>query len=125
MDKVRQARLFVVDINGQHRRRIPTHFEPGTTVIVCWSPDGSRLALTAHRHGDKGNSIVLENLEGPNYHFRKLPLPPAEGTSRSATGGRSPRGSRSGPTTARVVSATESKESRERLTLNSGMWHLQ
>ena len=75
VDKVRHARLFVVDVDGQHRRRIPTHFEPGTTVIVCWSPDGSRLALTLTGHGDKANSIILENHEGPNYHFRTLPLP--------------------------------------------------
>ena len=110
VDKVRHARLFVVDVDGQHRRRIPTHFEPGTTVIVCWSPDGSRLALTLTGHGDKGNSIILENHEGPNYHFRTLPLPSrGAGTSRSATGGRSPRGSRSGPTTARVVTRRKAR----------------
>src|SRR5262249_23061427 len=45
VEKVQHAELFIVDIDGQHRRRIPTDFEPGTTVTICWSPEGSRLAL--------------------------------------------------------------------------------
>jgi hypothetical protein len=79
VDKVRHTRLFVVDIDGQHRRRIPSHFEPGTTVTVCWSPDGSRLALNLDGDGDKANSIVLLDHNGPNYRFRKLPLPSRAG----------------------------------------------
>ena len=76
VDKVRHAELFVVDIDGRNRRRIPSHFEPGTTVTVCWSPDGSRLALNLIDTEKKEGSIVLVDLDGPNFHFRKLPLPP-------------------------------------------------
>jgi hypothetical protein len=77
-DKVRQATLFVVDVDGQHRRRIPTHFEPGTTVTLCWSPDGSRLALSVLPGPPRRNSVVLVNPDGPNYHFRALPQTPGE-----------------------------------------------
>jgi Tol biopolymer transport system component len=77
VDKVRHATLFVVDVDGQHRRRIPTHFEPGTTVTLCWSPDGSRLALSVI-NPQRRNSVVLVNTDGPNYHFRTLPQPPGE-----------------------------------------------
>ncbi len=76
VDKVRHTKLFVVDIEGRQRRRIPTHFEPGTTVTVCWSPDGSRLALNPINARNRECSIVLVDLDGPNYHYRKLPLPP-------------------------------------------------
>ena len=58
VEQVRHAELFVVDIEGRHRRRIPTHFEPGTTVVVYWSPDGSRLALSLINGETKEGSIV-------------------------------------------------------------------
>ncbi len=74
--KERHAELFIVDIDGQHRRRIPTHFEPGTTVSIHWSPDGSRLALNPISSETKEGSIVLVDRDGPNFHFRTLPLPP-------------------------------------------------
>ena len=48
--------------------------EPGTTVTVCWSPDGSRLALNLLDQRTKEGSIALVDLDGSN--FRKLPLPP-------------------------------------------------
>jgi RNA polymerase sigma factor (sigma-70 family) len=76
VDNARHAELFVVDIESQHRRRIPTHFEPGTTVTICWSPDGSRLALDLIHTGNKQGSVMLVDLDGPNYHFRNLPLSP-------------------------------------------------
>ena len=78
VDKVRHAELFIVDIDGRHRRRIPTHFEPGTTVNVCWSPDGSRLALNIIDGENKQGSIVLVDLDGPNY-----PLPQAPAAARA------------------------------------------
>jgi RNA polymerase sigma factor (sigma-70 family) len=71
----RQAEVFIVDIDGRSRRRIPTHFERGTTVTVFWSPDGSRLALNALSEKKLG-SIVLVDLDGPNFRLRTLPLPP-------------------------------------------------
>ena len=75
VDNVRHARLFVVDIEGKHRREIPITFEPGMTVTVRWSPDGSRLGLNLHRRRDQGSgSIALVDLDGSN--FRKVPLPP-------------------------------------------------
>ncbi len=76
VDKVRHAELFIVDIEGRQRRRIPSHFEPGTTVGVNWSPDGSRLVLNLTSGEDRQGSIVLVDLDGPNYHLRKIPLPP-------------------------------------------------
>src|SRR5262249_29421914 len=63
------------DIEGGQRRRIPTHFEPGTTATVCWSPDGSRLALNLLNDANKQGSIEVVDLNGPNFHFRKLTLP--------------------------------------------------
>jgi RNA polymerase sigma factor (sigma-70 family) len=78
VDKVRHAELFIVDIEGRQRRRIPSHFEPGTTVGVNWSPDGSRLVLNLTSGENKQGSIVLVDLDGPNYHLRKLPLPPGQ-----------------------------------------------
>jgi peroxiredoxin len=76
VDKIRHAQLFVVDIDGKNRRKIPTHFEPGTNVAAFWSPDGSRLALNLISSENKEGSIVLVDFDGPNFHFRKLPLPP-------------------------------------------------
>jgi len=74
VDDIRHSRLFVVDIEGQNRLEIPIAFEPGTTVGVWWSPDGSRLALNAMNGKTKEGSIALVNLDGSNY--RKLSLPP-------------------------------------------------
>jgi RNA polymerase sigma factor (sigma-70 family) len=74
VDDVRQARLFVVDIERRQRRQLPVPFEPGTTVSVCWSPDGSRLALNLIDVRTKEGSIELVNLDGSN--LRKVPLPP-------------------------------------------------
>jgi peroxiredoxin len=72
---VRHAQLFVVDIDGQRRRRIPTKFEPGATVVPFWSPDGSRLALNSLKTKANEASITLVEFDGPNIHFRKVPLP--------------------------------------------------
>ena len=45
----------------------------------------------------KEGSIVVVDLDGPNYHLRKVPLPPGRwNVFRSATGRRSTRGSASG-----------------------------
>src|SRR5262249_23671438 len=62
VDKVRHAEIFIVGIEGKHPRRIPTRFEPGTTVAVCWSSDGSRLALNPMDGANKTGSIVLVDL---------------------------------------------------------------
>src|SRR5262249_8675215 len=51
-------------------------FEPGTTVSVHWAPDGSRLALNLINNDNKDGSILLVDLDGPNFHLHKLPLPP-------------------------------------------------
>jgi RNA polymerase sigma factor (sigma-70 family) len=74
VNDVRHSTLFVVDIDGHNRREIPIAFEPGMTVGVCWSPDGSRLALNALDSKTKEGSIALVDLDGSNY--RKLLLPP-------------------------------------------------
>ena len=71
---VRHSRLFVVDIEGKHPREIPVKFDPGTSVGVCWSPDGSRLALNLLDGRTKEGSIELVDLDGSN--LRKVPLPP-------------------------------------------------
>ena len=71
---VRHSRLFVADIEGKHRREIPVKFDPGTSASVCWSPDGSRLALNLFDDRTKEGSIELVNLDGSN--LRKVPLPP-------------------------------------------------
>jgi RNA polymerase sigma factor (sigma-70 family) len=75
VDQVRHAELFIADIDGQHRTRIPTRFEPGTSVVPFWSPDGSRLVLDLLDSGTNEGSIVLVDLDGSNFHFRKLTLP--------------------------------------------------
>jgi RNA polymerase sigma factor (sigma-70 family) len=74
VDDLRRARLFVVDIEGKDRREIPVTFDPGTTVGVYWSPDGSRLAVNSVDGRTKEGSIALVDVDGSN--FRKLPLPP-------------------------------------------------
>ena len=74
VNDIRHSRLFVVDIDGKNRREIPITFEPGTTVGVWWSPDGSRLALNLLNGQTKEGSIALVDLDGSNY--RKLSLPP-------------------------------------------------
>jgi peroxiredoxin len=71
---VQQAYLFIARIEGKERRELPLTFEYGTPVKVCWSPDGSRLALNLADMRTKEGSIVFFNLDGSN--FRKLPLPP-------------------------------------------------
>ena len=70
---LRHCRLFVVDIEGKNRREIPIDFEPGTTVVPHWSPDGSRLALKLF-DSDNNGSIALVDLDGS--HYRKLAAPP-------------------------------------------------
>jgi peroxiredoxin len=75
VDNVRHAQLFIVDIDGQRRRRVPTKFEPGATVVPFWSPDGSRLALNSLGTEANEGSITLVEFDGPNIRFRKVPLP--------------------------------------------------
>ena len=74
MGDVRHSRLFVADIEGKRRREIPVKFDPGTSAGVCWSPDGSRLALNLFDDRTKEGSIELVNLDGST--FGKVPLPP-------------------------------------------------
>ena len=74
VDDVRHSRLFVVDIEGKHPREIPVKFDPGTSASVCWSPDGSRLALNLFDDRTKEGSIELVDLDGSN--LQKVPLPP-------------------------------------------------
>ena len=73
-NEVPHSRLFVIGIDGKNRREIPTRFDPGTMAGVCWSPDGSRLALNPIDTRTKEGSIALIDLDGSN--FRNLPLPP-------------------------------------------------
>jgi RNA polymerase sigma factor (sigma-70 family) len=70
----RHARLFVVDIDGKHPREIPIKVDAGAPVHLCWSPDGSRLALNLIDDRTKEGSIELVDLDGSN--LRKVPLPP-------------------------------------------------
>ena len=70
----RHARLFVVDIEGKHPREIPIKLDAGAPVRVCWSPDGSRLALNLIDDRTKEGSIELVDLDGST--LRKVPLPP-------------------------------------------------
>ena len=100
VDKVRHAELFIVDIEGRNRRRIPSHFEPGTTVTVHWSPDGSRLALNLIDGETKEGSIVLGGPGRPEFpHPQDSPAaramePPGlrldDARIRAPTGRRSP-----------------------------------
>ena len=69
-----QSRLFIVDIEGKRRREVPVPIAPGTMPHVCWSPDGSRLALNLHDARTKEGSIELVNLDGSALW--KVPLPP-------------------------------------------------
>src|SRR5262249_38892408 len=75
-DKVRSCKLSVMDVDGQHRREIPARFEPGSTVSVYWSPDGSRLALNLMDGRTKEGAVALVNLDGTG--FRTLELPPGK-----------------------------------------------
>jgi len=74
IDGVRHPRVFIVDVDGSNRREIPAKFEPGTTVDVRWSPDGSRLALNVLDGRTKQGSVDLVDIDGS--HRRQLPLPP-------------------------------------------------
>jgi RNA polymerase sigma factor (sigma-70 family) len=69
-----QSRLFVLDIEGKRRREVPIPIAPGTMPRVCWSPDGSRLALTFVDYQTTEGSIELVNLDGSA--LSKVPLPP-------------------------------------------------
>ena len=69
-----QSRLFIVDIEGKRRREVPVPIAQGTMPHVCWSPDGSRLALNLHDDRTKEGSIGLVNLDGSALW--KVPLPP-------------------------------------------------
>lgn len=73
VDKMRSCRLFVVDIDGTHRRALPVTFAPGTTVGPSWSPDGKQLALNLLNSRTKEGALALVNRDGTNY--RALPLP--------------------------------------------------
>ncbi len=78
VDDAAQIEIFIVDIEGLRKRRIPTHFEPDNYVVLCWSPDGSRLALNPVSSRNNEGSIWLVDFNGPNFHFRKLPFPRGE-----------------------------------------------
>ncbi len=72
LENLRRSRLFVADIDGKNRRDIPIAFEPETTVGVCWSPDGLRLAVSMTNRNQEG-TIAVVNQDGTNFH--KIPLP--------------------------------------------------
>ena len=74
MGDVWHSRLFVTDLEGNRPREIPVKFDPGITAGVCWSPNGSRLALNLIDARTKEGSIELVNLDGSNMW--KVPLPP-------------------------------------------------
>ena len=74
VDDIRHSRLFVADIEGKRPHEIPVNFDPGTTVSVWWSPDGSRLALNLFERRNMTGSIELVDLDGSN--LRKVSLPP-------------------------------------------------
>ncbi|AGA25937.1 RNA polymerase sigma factor, sigma-70 family [Singulisphaera acidiphila DSM 18658] len=73
---IRKCRLFVMDLKDRSRREIPVAFDPDTTANVCWSPDGSRLALNPMNNHTKEGAIVLVDLDGKNV--RTVPLPPGQ-----------------------------------------------
>ena len=72
VDGVRTSRLFLVDIDGNHRRELPVALRRGATATPAWSPDGSRLALGLT--GPQTSAIAVVNRDGKD--FRMLPLPP-------------------------------------------------
>ena len=74
VDDVRHSRLFIADIESKRTREVPVKFDPGTYASVCWSPDGSRLALNLFDDKTKEGSIELVNLDGSA--LTKVPLPP-------------------------------------------------
>ena len=73
VDGIRTSRLFLVDVDGTHRRELPVAFEKGVTVSQpSWSPDGTRLALGLV--APQASALAVVDRDGKN--FRKLPLPP-------------------------------------------------
>ncbi|HEX3448370.1 MAG TPA: hypothetical protein VHS97_08960 [Isosphaeraceae bacterium] len=79
-----QSRLVVEEISGQHRREVPTPAALGRVGGICWSPDGSRLALNTIDIRNKTGEIAVVSLDGSS--FRNLPCRPAAGISSSAIG---------------------------------------
>jgi peroxiredoxin len=73
-DDLRRCRLYIEDIEGRHRQEILVPFELGQTFRVCWSPDGSRLALNLIDDRTMEGRIDLVDRDGSNH--RQLPLPP-------------------------------------------------
>jgi Tol biopolymer transport system component len=65
------ATLWLVDTDGRNRRKVPIDFGVGTRVRVCWSPDGSRLALGLSTA--LGTRIALINRNGEGYRVLELP----------------------------------------------------
>jgi Tol biopolymer transport system component len=65
------AALWLVDADGGNRRKIPIDFVPGTRVRVCWSPDGSRLALGLT--SARGSRIAVVDRDGKNFRVLGLP----------------------------------------------------
>jgi Tol biopolymer transport system component len=71
-----ESHLWLVNINGTDRRRIPIDFGAGVMVRPVWSPDGKRLALGVTRLGvaaGQRSQILLIDRDGRNSKTLALP----------------------------------------------------
>jgi hypothetical protein len=72
-----KASLWLVNANGVSRRKVPLDFDPAVRVRVCWSPDGSRLAMGLWNVGANQNAladqIAMVDTDGKNYQVLALP----------------------------------------------------
>jgi hypothetical protein len=86
-EAIRTSRLYIVNVDGKNRREIHVPFEPHTTALVRWAPDGKRLAVNAIRHVTRTSSIGV--LDIGSQTFRKLavvvPAPPPLATPEDAS----------------------------------------
>ena len=74
IDGVRTSRLYLMDLDGKHRRELPVKLDRGATAVPVWSPDGSRLAIGLIAR--QTSAIVVIDRSGKD--MRTLPLPPRD-----------------------------------------------
>jgi len=125
--QVAEVRLYVMDLEGQHRREIPARFEPGSTASVFWSPDGSRLALNAvngrTKRGRSPSSTPTARASGRSSFSRQVE-PPGERLDGASAGaaGRCPRRAQEAGRRVRPGAATRhcSRRSKRRSPSNPG-----
>ncbi|MGB3328906.1 MAG: hypothetical protein WBA46_08125, partial [Thermomicrobiales bacterium] len=81
-----EGHVWLIDIDGSNRRRLThTGTRNGNPV---WSPDGSRLAFTSVRDGDKPHAIVVLGFDGGEPEIVSRHASPAGGLAWSPDGTR-------------------------------------